>query len=142
MRRPLLLLCVAFVPLLGGSALAAVAAGADPHNLPIGKSVSTTGPARRSIDACAVMSGGGGAFASGSWIHADGTFDVTAKPTVKGDVAWPNASITFTTVNGRLTVKSNGLPKGTRTGIYPVAAAPRRTGTTATRTGSRPSRWT
>jgi hypothetical protein len=122
MRRPLILLSIAFVPLLAGTAAAVVSAGADPHNLPIGKSVSTTGPARGSIYACAIMSGGGGAFASGSWIHADGTYDVTAKPTVEGDVAWPNASITFTTANGRVSVKSNGLPKGTHTGTYPVAA--------------------
>jgi hypothetical protein len=69
------------------------------------------------------MSGGGGAFASGSWIHADGTYDVTAKPTVEGNVAWPTANVTFTTAGGRLTVKSNGLPKGTHTGVYPVSAS-------------------
>jgi hypothetical protein len=84
MRRPLLLLGVAFVPLLAGSAAAGLVAGADPHNLPIGKSVSTSAPARGSTFACTIMSGGGGAFATGSWIHGDGTYDVELKPTVGG----------------------------------------------------------
>ena len=121
-RRAPLLLCALLLPLLGGTALAVVAAGADPHNLPIGKSVSTSAAARGSVFACTKMSGGGGAFATGPWIHADGTYDTTLKPTVAGDVVWPGATVTFTASNGRLTVKGNGLPKGSHTGTYPVSA--------------------
>ena len=122
MRRAGFLLCLAVVPLVAGSAFAVVAVGADPHNLPIGKSVSTSAAARGSIFACTIMSGGGGAFSTGSWVHTDGTYDVTVKPAVEGDVGWPSAAITFTSSNGRLTIKGNGLPKGTRTGTYPVAS--------------------
>jgi hypothetical protein len=121
MRRSVLLLCAALVPLFAGTAVAVVAAGADPHNLPIGTSVSTSAPARGSVYACSIMSGGGGAFATGSWIHADGTYDLTLKPTVEGDVAWPTATVTFATGNGRVTVRGNGLPKGAHTGTYPVS---------------------
>jgi hypothetical protein len=120
MHRAMLLLAGALLPVLAGAALAVVAT-ADPHHLPVGTSVSTSSPARGGVYACALMHGGG-AFATGSWINGDGTFDVTAKPTVEGDVAWPGAKIAFTTVKGHVTVNGNGLPKGTHTGVFPVAA--------------------
>lgn len=110
-------------PLLAGTAAAVVTTSVDPRNLPIGKTVSTSAPARGSVYACSIMSGGGGAFASGSWIHADGTYDATAKPAVEGNVAWPSVVVSFTIAGGRLTVKDNGSPKGTHTGVSPVAAA-------------------
>jgi hypothetical protein len=121
MRRASILLSLALLPLLAGSAAALVAGGVDPHNLPIGKTVSTTSGARGSVYACSIMSGGGGAFAAGSWIHLNGTYDVTAKPTVDGSVAWPTATVSFKTSGGRVRVRGNGLPKGTHTGVYPVA---------------------
>ncbi len=123
MRRATLLLAAVLVPLFAGTAAAIVAAGVDPHNLPIGKRVSTSAAARGSVFACTIMSGGGGASAAGSWIDADGTYDVTLKPTVTGDVSWPGAKVTFGSSNGRLTVKGNGLPKGTHTGTYPVSSS-------------------
>ena len=74
MRRAVLLLALVIVPLLAGSAAAIVVAGVDPHNLPIGKSVSTTGAARGSVYACSLLSGGGGAFRERPVIHADETY--------------------------------------------------------------------
>jgi len=110
------------IPLLAASAAALVAAPPSPTTLPIGKAVSTTAPARGSVYACSLMSGGGGAFATGSWIHADGTYDLTAKPAVDGNVAWPDAKVAFSSSAGGVTVEGNGLPKRTRTGVYPIAA--------------------
>jgi hypothetical protein len=96
----------------------------DLQNLPIGDGkAGTTGPRRGWIYACRLMQGGGGAFQDGSWIHSDGTFDITAKPTVDGAVEWPSARVRISrTGSGRVRITGNGLPANATTGVFPIAS--------------------
>jgi len=96
----------------------------DVHRLPLGDGhVSTSGARSGWVYACQLMRGGGGAFRDGSWIHADGTWDLTAKPTVDGAVAWPAARVRVSrTSSGRVKITGNGLPVSATTGVFPIAA--------------------
>jgi hypothetical protein len=117
-------LAVAFVGLGVGSGSSRAADGkVDVRNLPIGDGkVSTTGARRGWIYACQVMQGGGGSFRDGEWIHDDGTFDLTAKPTVDGSVEWPDARVRISRSGGRTRISGNGLPVNATTGVFPIAA--------------------
>ena len=97
--------------------------GPDPvdlHSLPIGKAI-TTYPAVGAIWHCETdFSRGMGARAYGDWIHEDDdTFDVTAKPTVDGEVYW-NSEFESTVVGDKRHIVGNGLPSFP-TGVYPVS---------------------
>ena len=99
-----------------------VAAGGDRTRLPLGDGrVSTDGPRRGWVYACRIMTGGPGAFRDGEWIRSDGTFDLTAKPTVDGSVRWPAARVSISRRSGRVRITGNGLPKGATTGTFPIA---------------------
>jgi hypothetical protein len=64
---------------------------------------------------------GPGAQREGPWInHATGTYDVTRKPVVQGNVNFNNAEFTITTTATERVIKSNGLPLGVPVGIFPV----------------------
>jgi len=95
----------------------------DPTRLPIGDGkVSTSGARRGWIYACRMSPGGPGAFADGPWIRSDGTFDLTAKPTVDGSVAWPSARVRISRSGSRVKITGNGLPVNATTGNFPIAA--------------------
>lgn len=98
---------------------------ADTTELPIGTSkVSLDGPSVGGLFACdAGNPNGGGAHAAGPWLNeAAGTWDLSKKISVQGEVSWPMASYTET-VNGTMRdIKSNGLPVGEVTGTFPIAA--------------------
>lgn len=94
----------------------------DTSRLPIGDGRYGTSAERGSIYSCETTFGGGGAFATGDWINGDGTFDVDAKPTVDGDVAW-DGSVTITLQGATRLVSSNGVPDGHTTGSFPVSPA-------------------
>jgi len=95
----------------------------DERRLPLGDGkVSTSGARRGWIYACQVTSGGPGAFADGPWIRSDGTFDLTAKATVDGSVAWPAARVRISRSGGRVKITGNGLPVSATTGNFPIAA--------------------
>jgi len=58
----------------------------------------------------------------GAWVHAsDGTYDVTSKVFVTGDVTWSDASFSIAVDGDRRTITGNALPVGVATGTYPVA---------------------
>ena len=63
----------------------------------------------------------GGAFKDGPWIKLDGTFDLSAKAIVDGNVTW-TSSQTITLEGATKTVTGNGLPKHT-TGTYPISSS-------------------
>lgn len=111
------------VPLrAAGNGSTRAAAATDIHRLPLGDGrVSSAGARRGRVYECRQMTGGGGAFRDGPWIHSDGTFDLTAKPTVDGAVAWPSARVRITRRSGRVRVTGNGLPVGATTGTFPIA---------------------
>lgn len=61
----------------------------DLTRLPLGDGKVSTRPVAGSVFACQTRFGGGGAFQDGPWISGDGTWDLTAKAVVDGEVAWP-----------------------------------------------------
>ena len=97
----------------------------DLTKLPLGTAhVSTEGAAVGDLFSCdAGNANGGGAFAVGPWIdEAAGTWDATQKVRVQGDVSWPMAQYAETVDGGSRMITSNGLPVGSVTGTFPIAA--------------------
>jgi YHYH protein len=100
-----------------------VAAGdpLDPKRLPLGDGKYSTTAKRGYVMRCGNGPGffGGGAFKDGPWIHADSTWDSTAKITVDGDVEWKNFRYEITVENGKRKLTGNGLPDH-HTGKFPI----------------------
>jgi hypothetical protein len=97
----------------------------DLTKLPIGTShVSTASPGAGSLFVCdAGNPNGGGAFKVGSWIDENaGTWDLTKKISVQGEVSWPMARYAETIEGTNRKIESNGLPVGEVTGTFPIAA--------------------
>ena len=94
-------------------------AGADRTRLPLGDGRVAREPLAGAVWPCAKAFGGGGAFRAGPWLNGDGTFDLTAKVVVDGDVPWPY-ELVIALEGERRTIVGNGLPVHA-TGIYPVS---------------------
>ena len=109
----------------GGAATTSTTAAStnavDTTRLPIGDGKYATAAARGSIFSCQTTFNGGGAFATGSWINGDSTFDLAKKPTVDGDVSWPG-TVSITTQGATRIVSSNGVPGSHTTGVFPVSS--------------------
>jgi YHYH protein len=106
---------------------APVAAALNPAALPLGDGHVGSQPARGSVDACPLPSlpgggGPGGGVATGPtpWIHGT-TWDRTAKPAVQGSVRWPSASYSATLSGTSRVIRTNSLPVGATTGVFPIA---------------------
>jgi YHYH protein len=95
--------------------------GSDLTALPLGDGRLSSAPQVGYIWVCNTGTGpGGGAFALGPWINTQaGTFDITTKASVDGEVTW---SSTFAiAVQGETrVVTGNGLPTHP-TGTFPIA---------------------
>lgn len=65
---------------------------------------------------------GGGAGKDGPWIDGD-SWDPTKKPSVQGNVNWPNAKITITKDGTKRTFTTNDLPTTHNTGTYPIVSS-------------------
>ena len=97
----------------------------DTTKLPIGTSnVSLSAPAVGGLFACdAGNPRGGGAAVAGPWIdEAAGTWNLSKKIAVQGNVSWPMASYNESADGAIRTITSNGLPVGAVTGTFPIAA--------------------
>lgn len=102
-----------------------VGPAADLTALPLGTDfVSTTAAAVGGLYVCdGGDPNGGGAFAVGPWIdEAAGTWDITQKISVQGEVEWPMATYTETVDGSSRSISSNGLPVGMVSGEFPIAA--------------------
>ena len=109
--RRLLSLALAFV---------AFAAPAFGHSLPLGDGkVTTSGPRTGYIYSCQGSFNGRGANGPTPWITGD-TWDPHSKPTVDGNVEWPDAEISITTEGALRVVRANSLPDHA-TGSFPIA---------------------
>jgi YHYH protein len=97
---------------MGGSSV-------DETRLPVGGTPSST-PAVGSVYACQTTFQGGGAMSTGDWFNGDGTFNLTAKPVVPGEVAWPDATLKITRQGSTRVVTGNGLPLKDTTGTFPI----------------------
>lgn len=94
----------------------------DLHRIPIGDGRIATSPTIGSVWSCRPQLGGdgiGGAHAAGKWIHADGTYDFTAKPTVDGAVKWPS-QFKIELKNQVRSIIGNRLPQDP-TGKFPIS---------------------
>ena len=96
--------------------------GVDVTRLPVGDNRLATTATAGSIFACRTGGGGGGASAQGPWFNGDGTWDLTKKVFVDGDVTWDAASVTFTVDGDARVITSNALPAHT-TGVFPIASS-------------------
>lgn len=94
----------------------------DPTNLPLGDSKHTNAPKKGFIYPCEpkhYFSIPLGSHTKGPWIGGP-NWDITRKPVVQGDVAWPQAAFTVSTDGDRRILSGNGLPVGTQTGNFPI----------------------
>ena len=94
--------------------------GPDKTKLPLGDGKMSTEPKQGYLYSCQAQGGGGGAQSNGEWLGTS-TWDLTKKPHVSGDVAWPSAKITLGTSGSSRTIVSNDLPTIHDTGIFPIS---------------------
>lgn len=95
------------------------ASNIDLKHLPIGDGQISARPEVGAVWSCRTRFGRGGAHASGNWIQADGTYNLTAKPTVDGVVFW-SSQFKMTLQNDVRVLISNRLPKDP-TGQFPIS---------------------
>ncbi|HTO25047.1 MAG TPA: hypothetical protein VMJ49_04035, partial [Gaiellaceae bacterium] len=105
----------------------ATASTAAAAALPLGDGHVSSTPARGSVDACPLPSlpgggGPGGAPGSAPWIHG-ASWDPSAKPAVEGSVHWPGASYSVSVAGSSRVIRTNSLPVGATTGVFPIAAS-------------------
>ena len=119
---------VGLVSAVGGSA-AGGATGAssttDMRRLPLGDGrVTLSGPRRGYVWSCQRPNPNApGAQVDGPWIDkANGVFDATAKTTVDGSVAWPQARVRIRRTKDGVRVVANGLPTNRTTGVFPIGS--------------------
>jgi hypothetical protein len=96
----------------------------DTTKLPIGTSkVSTSTASVGGLFACdAGNPNGGGAHSVGPWVNeTDGTWDLSKKVEVQGEVSWPMASYSEVITAKTRDITSNGLPVDQITGTFPIA---------------------
>jgi hypothetical protein len=110
------------VAALGGRASSSAV---DPTKVPLGDGLVSSTPKVGYVDSCRTTFGGiGGAQAVGPWIDtAAKTWNRTAKISVAGAVAWPQARYTVKVDGTKRVIAFDDLPVGHTTGVYPVAAS-------------------
>lgn len=89
--------------------------------LPLGDGHVSTSPRVGYVYSCQTTFGQGGATESSPWITGT-TWNLTAKPSVQGNVMWPNSRITITVQGTQRVVSANNLPSHA-TGVFPISAA-------------------
>lgn len=106
--------------------------GAEPNNttierqtpdltvLPIGDGYISDGPRAGYLWSCPGGAGSGGAEATGDWFNeANGTYDLTIRPTVDGAVTW-DSQVSIAVQGDTRVVDANGLPNHP-TGNFPIS---------------------
>lgn len=120
MGRPGNIVYVAMAILLAsGIVRPAAAHEPDAHRLPVGDGHLSKAPQQGWIWACHVDPEAGGAHARGPWFNGDGTYDITKKAIVDGQVLWPHR-FSITRQGDIRVVDWNDLPN-TPTGTFPIA---------------------
>jgi hypothetical protein len=94
----------------------------DLRKLPIGDNKVSKSAKKGYIFACNQEALGKAAFASGPWVNIiNGTWDVTRKTTVDGNISWDFAQNIKADVNTRI-IAGSGLPIHT-SGLFPIATS-------------------
>lgn len=107
---------------LGGTSTTVTAPADDMSSgdLPIGDGRVSAVAEVGSVFSCQQSFGGGGASATGAWFdEAAGTWDPAAKPTVDGEVSWPDATFVVEVDGDARQLKGNDLPDHA-TGEFPI----------------------
>ena len=91
--------------------------------LPVGDDhVVTDAPAAGDLFLCDTFpSDGGGTDVQGPWFNGDGTFDLTAKLFVLGEVPWDEARFETAVEGDTRSLVGNNLPVDHTTGEFPIA---------------------
>jgi hypothetical protein len=94
----------------------------DLTHLPVGDDSLTDGPEVGGLYLCdAFPTNGMGALVAGPWFNDDGTYDLTAKTFVLGEVDWPDAAFDVTVEGDERVLTGNDLPVDHTTGEFPIA---------------------
>lgn len=93
---------------------------AEQSLLTMGDGKYSSSPKVGYIYSCDTAFRGGAAFKDGEWIKGD-VWDPAKKPTVSGDIPWPNATYTITSDGTNRKISGNGLPIVHNTGLYPIS---------------------
>jgi len=96
----------------------------NPAAIPLGDGYVSTTPKVGYVDSCmTTFPSIGGAQVVGPWINTSAkTWDSLTKIKVQGAVSWPAASYSVTTSGSSRIIKSNDLPTGHTTGVFPIAS--------------------
>jgi len=102
----------------------AAAGEVDLTRLPVGDElVQTDGPEAGTLYLCPTFpTDGGGASVQGPWFNGDGTYDLTAKAFVQGEVTWDDAAFSVDVEGDTRVLAGNDLPVDHTTGEFPIAA--------------------
>jgi len=91
--------------------------------LPVGDDHVADAPGVGNLFLCDTFpTDGGGAQTEGPWFNGDGTFDLTAKAFVQGEVPWDEARFETAVEGENRSLAGNNLPVDHTTGTFPVAA--------------------
>lgn len=102
-------------------AIGTTGSGIDETHLPVGTPSSQ--PEVGHVYACrSGVAGGAGPPTTGTWFNGDGTFDLTKKSVVDGDVSWPDARLNITRDGSTRVITGNDLPLDHTTGTFPVGS--------------------
>ena len=93
----------------------------DLTRLPLGDGKISTSPKKGWIWACRIDPNAGGAHRNGAWIKSDGTYDLTDKAVVPGNVSWSNR-FNIKIKNGQRIISANDLPSHS-TGTFPIPSS-------------------
>lgn len=95
----------------------------NPAAIPLGDGYRSTTPKVGYVDSCGV-GGMGGATKVGPWIDEQThTWDSLTKLAVEGSVSWPAAAFSIALSGSQRIVKTNDLPVGHTTGVFPIATS-------------------
>jgi hypothetical protein len=90
--------------------------------LPVGDDLRSDAPEVDHLYLCSTFpTDGGGASTQGPWFNGDGTYDLTAKSYVLGEVEWPEATFEVSDDGTTRTLTGNDLPTDHTTGEFPIA---------------------
>jgi hypothetical protein len=110
--------CAAIVAALGLACTNSIAHDVDLTRLPVGDGNVSSSPKAGWVWACRVNPEAGGAHKQGPWFSGDGTYDLTAKAIVPGDVMW-NPKFAIDKQGDKRVFTTNDLPNH-GTGVYPI----------------------
>lgn len=95
----------------------------DLTHLPVGDELTSDSAEVGHLYLCdSFPTNGMGALTAGPWFNDDGTYDLTRKAFVLGEVDWPDAAFTSTVEGDDRVLTGNDLPVDHTTGEFPIGS--------------------